>query len=541
MTLWIWLCAAAVGIGLLLLTRRRLGWVGSAVVAGGVALLTGAGLEYVAGSGGQVELPPLTKEEFQRLVPDEVLDAGYVGSKECRECHQEQHKSWHDSYHRSITRRPSDEAIIPEFNDQEYRVAPRKFKLFRKGDEFWMNFQDPDELRLNPKTPVPFVDRPVALVTGSHYQQIFWYPTGIPRILGQLPIYHILETEEWVPATAAFLTPPTPAQHTATGEWNANCVECHATFGRPRPTADGEIDTLVAEFGVSCEACHGPGERHVAARRNLPAGQVLALDADPIVNPRRLDHRRSTEVCGVCHSYNVARTTDIRAREKQEGQKYRPGDDFSLTRKLLRPTDDTLVDIRRADGDPDKFFEQRFWRDGMVRTGGHEFNGLAESACFKKGEMSCLSCHDMHQRPDDKRPAKEWANRQMSPTGMTDAACLGCHASEKFAASEHTHHLTDSSGSRCVNCHMPHTDYGLLHAQRSHQISSPRVETQLRSGRPNACNLCHLDQTLGWTADRLREWYSHPRPKLDANLEEVSQGAWLALAGDAGQRALVAS
>ena len=34
-------------------------------------------------------------------------------------------------------------------------------------------------------------------------------------------------------------------------------------------------------------------------------------------------------------------------------------------------------------------------------------------------------------------------------------------------------------------------------------IESPDVATTLKTGRPNACNLCHLDKTLDWTAEHL--------------------------------------
>ena len=50
---------------------------------------------------------------------------------------------------------------------------------------------------------------------------------------------------------------------------------------------------------------------------------------------------------------------------------------------------------------------------------------------------------------------------------------------------------------------MPFTTYGLLKTIRSHQISNPSVQATLETGRPNACNLCHLDKTLEWTANAL--------------------------------------
>src|SRR5947208_5654909 len=66
-----------------------------------------------------------------------------------------------------------------------------------------------------------------------------------------------------------------------------------------------------------------------------------------------------------------------------------------------------------------------------------------------------------------------------------------------------SHHLAASSGSQCYDCHMPHTTYGVLKAIRSHQVGSPRVADELATGRPNACNLCHLDKPLAWTAHQL--------------------------------------
>jgi hypothetical protein len=87
---------------------------------------------------------------------------------------------------------------------------------------------------------------------------------------------------------------------------------------------------------------------------------------------------------------------------------------------------------------------------------------------------------------------------------------------------------------------MPHTTYGLLKTIRSHQISSPSVQATVETGRPNACNLCHLDKTLGWTADYLEQWYGESRPALGDDEESVAAAVLWLLKGDAGQRAIVA-
>src|SRR5262249_30580426 len=91
------------------------------------------------------------------------------------------------------------------------------------------------------------------------------------------------------------------------------------------------------------------------------------------------------------------------------------------------------------------------------------------------------------------------------------------------------------------NCHMPHTAYGLLKAVRGHEIHSPRVQTAgPGSSRPNACNLCHLDRPLGWSADYLARWYGQPPPPLSDDDRRIAAGVRWAVAGAAGVRALVA-
>jgi hypothetical protein len=125
----------------------------------------------------------------------------------------------------------------------------------------------------------------------------------------------------------------------------------------------------------------------------------------------------------------------------------------------------------------------------------------------------------------------------------SDYACTQCHGEFTGAekAAEHAHHRPGSAGSACLDCHMPHTAYGLLKAVRSHEIHSPRVVAAgPGSARPNACNLCHLDRPLGWTAEALSRWYGQDPPALSEDDRRIAAGVRWAVAGDAGVRALAA-
>ena len=75
---------------------------------------------------------------------------------------------------------------------------------------------------------------------------------------------------------------------------------------------------------------------------------------------------------------------------------------------------------------------------------------------------------------------------------------------------------------------------------RSHQISNPSVKATLQTGRPNACNLCHLDKSLEWTGQNLFAWYKIPLEDLTLEDKTIAASILWALKGDAGQRALIA-
>src|SRR5262249_20013384 len=64
--------------------------------------------------------------------------------------------------------------------------------------------------------------------------------------------------------------------------WNTMCADCHSTNVRTTWSA-GHYATSFAELPVSCEACHGPGSRHVAwatqpLSRGSDDGLAIALD-----------------------------------------------------------------------------------------------------------------------------------------------------------------------------------------------------------------------------------------------------------------------
>ncbi len=443
-----------------------------------------------------------------------------------------------------MTTEPGPDSVLADFDGAVVEAHGRKHQLFKRGEEYWVRMEERSETAQGLPTETSWVERRICMITGSHHLQIFWYPSKRTRQVTMAPVAWLTEADKWVPESATFLRPPHIPSHYTAGDWNRICIQCHTTDARPQIVNRFEMYSSVAEFGISCEACHGKGEKHIQFHKNPAARYQHHLtqgEDSSIVMPTKLDALRSSQVCGRCHGV-FKRRNEAYDEWISKGSSFQPGDDMSPYRRFVHPSDNAFYEAIKQ-REPD-YVAQRFWSDGMIRVAGREYNGLVESPCFTHNDparkMTCMSCHKLHQPPDDPRPPKKWADDQLAAGMRGNKACLQCHSELSENVAAHTRHSADSSGSLCYNCHMPHTTYGLLKAIRSHQVSSPDVRSSLATGRPNACNQCHLDKTLQWTADQLREWYGIPVPELKADQAKVAASILWATTGDAAQRALTA-
>ncbi len=484
------------------------------------------------------ERDPLTAER-----PLVTRSDGYVSSTACRACHPQEYATWQKSFHRTMTQVVTPNTLVSNWDGVTLTHRGKDYHLSRKGEQFWVDMVDPewDPGSLFGGKPrasgnmTRRVQKRVVMSTGSHHQQVYWITAGEGRKVHLFQFTWLIVEQRWVPYENTFLN--ADVEHEQTEVWNASCVLCHATHGKMRPArgSNRRFDTHVAEFGIACEACHGPGENHVARHSEPIARYAARSDGEPdptIVNPVNLTGDVSSHACAQCHSIFEPKGRELAARVSTEGMVYRPGDDLRDTRNFfIRSSDPDEVTaetpaVRRA-------LDQSFWRDGMLRVAGRDFHGLEASPCFEGGEFTCFSCHSMHSYED--------ASDQLAPGMDGDEACLQCHEDMRKRITEHTHHATGSGGSACMNCHMPYTTYGLLTAIRSHTISVPNVRESQTHERPNACNLCHLDQSLEWTREHLTEWFDTPQDAIVATEDKQRSAAlvWL-LRGNAGQRALTA-
>lgn len=324
---------------------------------------------------------PVTTVQPATNRPIEVKSDGYVGSDTCRSCHPHQHATWHASYHRTMTQVASPETVIPSFNKIAVKIDGLNYQLEKNNDKILAEMEFPVD-REGSNTRL--IGRPIVMTTGSHHMQIFWFPVDRHRrrMLGMFPIVYLKEQDRWIPRRAAFLTSERSIDIEG-GRWNNTCIKCHATFGRSRPevlsqSTTGEFtlkhdvfDSHVAELGIACESCHGPSEKHVKANRNPTFRYVTHLtgrDDASIVNPAKLSHRRTSEVCGQCHSVWLS-DRDLADATLVNGFPYKPGEDLHKSKYRLiveyrnRFNERTRKSLENSPG----LLETTLWSDGMVQ------------------------------------------------------------------------------------------------------------------------------------------------------------------------------
>src|SRR3984885_11043885 len=152
-----------------------------------------------------------------------------------------------------------------------------------------------------------------------------------------------------------------------------------------------------------------------------------------------------------------------------------------------------------------------FYKDGRFRQTTFIVEALERTQCFKKGQVSCGSCHEPH--------GHDAASNLTSVKfrDQPDLMCTNCHARFRRSASlaAHTHHRADSEASRCISCHMPRIMDAVLFRARTHQIDDiPNADMTQRFGQkesPNACLLCHSEKNAAWVKQELARWEPVPR------------------------------
>jgi tetratricopeptide (TPR) repeat protein len=142
-----------------------------------------------------------------------------------------------------------------------------------------------------------------------------------------------------------------------------------------------------------------------------------------------------------------------------------------------------LMDTHR----PALLTEELYHADGQILGEVYVYGSFVQSKMYREG-VTCRDCHDPHS---------------LGLHGSVDTVCARCHLPSRFDSPEHRLHEPESTGARCIACHMPKTDYMVVDPRGDHSFRVPRPDLSVKLGTPNACNGCHADRSPQWAADVL--------------------------------------
>jgi len=394
-------------------------------------------------------------------------DRGYVGAEACGKCHAAIKHQWAESLHSRMLQPATENSVKGDFLEGKVVLRGSTYLLQRRNGEYYITESD--------LTGKPWEHR-VEYTLGN--RRIQHYLTTLPdgRII-LIPSTWDIVRKKW--SLNFDIDNPEEASGVNIQVWNKSCYSCHVS-GEEKNFDPQHLryHTTWQDFGISCERCHGPGREHVARASNTKVMDAAkrAMVNGTIVNPARLDPTRSTMICAQCHSFR-----DIYVDGFKAGANYY--DFFQPVMEYRLP----------ASEDP------AYWPDGRPRWFSNEAFGLWQSGCFLKGGATCITCHSQPHNSNVDR------NQQLRPDNNT--LCTRCHTAFSANISRHTHHPPNSSGSSCIECHMPPTVISIKAPIRDHSMSVPVPENTIQHGIPNACGLCHHDRDAGWTLRQMNAWY----------------------------------
>jgi predicted CXXCH cytochrome family protein len=443
----------------------------------------------------------------------------YVGQQVCGRCHEEEQKRWAGSHHDHAMQVANAQTVLGDFENAQFTYYGLTSTFFQRDGKLMVRTDGPDGALHDYEIKYTFGIHPLQQYLiefpGGRLQALGIAWDSRPREQGGQRWFHLYPNEHITHTDSLHWTSPNQ-------NWNYMCAECHSTnLQKNYDLTANRFNTTWSEINVACEACHGPGSRHVVWAEHQPGWELLdkdpakglvvrfneragvqwALDANT-GNARRSQPRETSveiETCARCHS-----------RRGQFWAEYLPG----------RPLLDTHRVALLTPG--------LYHADGQQQDEVYIYGSFLQSKMAHAG-VTCSDCHDPHS---------------LKLRAPGNQVCAQCHNAGKYDTTAHHFHKPDSAGASCAACHMPTTTYMVVDPRHDHSFRIPRPDLSVQLDTPNACNNCHTDRPASWAADRVKQWYKEPLKGYQQFAEALHAGrsgaagaeqALTRLAGDVSQ------
>jgi tetratricopeptide (TPR) repeat protein len=403
--------------------------------------------------------------------------AEFVGSKKCRDCHKNEYDKWLDSHHDHAMDETNGKTVLGNFDNAVFESHGITSRFFRKDGRYFVFTQGPGGKMGEFEITYTFGWYPLQ-------QYLVPFPDGR---LQCLPIAWDVERSKWYDLNPEGSPDPKDWLYwTNAGQnWNGMCAECHST--NLKKNYDLHADayrTTWSDIDVGCEACHGPGSRHVEWSELPDMARPQVENCELVVKTSELGSRSLVELCAPCHSRRAAL-----------------GDYTHAEADLL----DSLL--------PTLLTENVYFSDGQILEEVYVYGSFTQSKMYHR-DVRCSDCHDVHS-----------VKRLKEGNDL----CLQCHRAGEYNTKTHHFHKKEGekgepvkslggevlfevgTGADCVQCHMPGRKYMVIDYRPDHSIRIPRPDLSMKLGTPNACSRCHIDKTHKWSDEWITKWYGPGR------------------------------
>ena len=323
----------------------------------------------------------------------------FVGSTTCMECHSEIYTTHLETAHFNTSAIADSSNVKGSFKagSNSLDLKDVAFEMRIKEDTLYQH-----TTIKNRNLEVPPSKFDIVIGSGVKGQS---YLNWKSEELYQLQVSYYTPLDDWVNS-------PSFPTYSYTRPIGDACLKCHMTFATNVVNSKKEnlYDRERMLYGIDCERCHRPGEKHVVYHRNNPE----AKEAKYMMSLNDISRQQRLDACAQCHS--GLRKELIK------------GTPFSFL------TGESLNEYSRNYGTANPNEE--------LDVHGNQYGLLTSSECFKQtATMDCSTCHDPHKN-------------QRGNTAFFNSKCIGCHsASTSFCTAETLE--KDTMGDNCIACHMP--------------------------------------------------------------------------------------
>ncbi|MBW2192370.1 MAG: tetratricopeptide repeat protein [Deltaproteobacteria bacterium] len=408
---------------------------------------------------------------------EEPLKAAFVGSKKCADCHRKAFEKWKNSHHDHAMDTAGEQTVLGDFNAAVFEIHGTTSRFYRKDGGYFVYTRGPGGQMAEFEVTHTFGWFPLQ-------QYLIPFPGGR---LQCLPIAWDVREKRWY-----HLSPEKPVDPkdwlywTHAGQnWNGMCAECHSTDLKKNYDLESDTyQTTWSDIDVGCEACHGPGSRHVNWAEMPDMARPRVANDALVVKTADIKSRELVELCAPCHSRRAAL-----------------GDYTHAEPDLL----DSVLPVLLT--------EATYFPDGQILEEVYVYGSFTQSKMYHR-EVRCSDCHDVHSL----KPVKEG-----------NALCLQCHRAGEYDNTTHHFHKKKGekgepirsasgeirfdvgTGAECVQCHMPGRDYMGIDYRPDHSFRIPRPDLGVKINTPDACTRCHADKTAQWSDETITKWYGPGR------------------------------